>query len=87
MKRKTAFIFCVLMLLCGLSVGCTSMRGHSKDMPKATADDQYDAQTEEMRKTIDNANPEKKKGKKKNGFLYGGLSSEAREIEDHLYGN
>ncbi len=82
MKQKTVVWLCVFMLLCNLSVGCASLRNRSTK----TVDDTYVAQTEEMRKTIDNANPEKKKNKN-SAFLYGGLSSEAREIEDHLYGN
>ncbi len=86
MNRKIVFPMCVLTLSSVLTIGCTTMPGRTKNTPKTSSDDAYATQTEEMRKTIDNVNPEKKKSKN-NSFLYGGLSSEAREIEDHLYGN
>ncbi len=49
----------------------------SKDIDEARKQD------EAQRKAFDG----KKEKKAPKGFLYGGLSSEARDIEDHLYGN
>lgn len=80
--------------------GCASIRTprtpHENDLSR----DVHDAQTESMRKSMDEIRPQsensskdalktsdKTQKKKSKGFLYGGLSSEAREIEDHLYGN
>lgn len=56
---------------------CVQKSALSKDIEEARRKD------EAQRKTLEGMN-EKKAPK---GFLYGGLSSEARDIEDHLYGN
>ena len=51
--------------------------------------DSFSSQTDSMRGEIDRVKPEKASAKssKKSDLVYAGVSSEAREIEDHLYGN
>jgi len=84
MKRV---IFLVLLGLIFLT-GCTSLRQHTGcDCKKCQSSDSSKAETESMRKTIDESAAGKERKKSNGNFLYGGLSSEAKEIEDHLYGN
>ncbi len=99
MKYKTFFILIFTLSL--VLSGCASLR-HAKheDEPQTMAESEensesksgskassrsgaHESQTESMRKTIDESQPQKERPR---GFQYGGMSSEAREIEDHLYG-
>lgn len=100
MKRTTALLL-IFALTSVLSLsGCASLRRppeKPRTMAETEADtnadadsdsgstsrDAYEEQTHSMRKTIDDARPSKGKPR---GFQYGGMSSEAQEIEDHLYG-
>ncbi len=56
---------------------CAQKNSLSKDIDEARRKD------EAQKKNLDGT----KEKKAPKGFLYGGLSSEARDIEDHLYGN
>ena len=86
MKRAISLILLGSFLLAG---GCTSLRGNmgAKHGEKASSSYDTKSETASMRKTIDESAAGKERKKNNGHFLYGGLSSEAREIEDHLYGN
>ncbi len=86
MKRVISLILLGSFLLAG---GCTSLHGNMKAKPgeKAASNSEIKSETTSMRKTIDESAAGKERKKNNGHFLYGGLSSEAREIEDHLYGN
>lgn len=87
MKRTISLILLGSFLLAG---GCTSLHGNMKGAKhgeKAASSSEIKNETASMRKTIDESSAGKERKKSNGRFLYGGLSSEAREIEDHLYGN
>lgn len=86
MKRAISLI---LLASCLLTCACTSMRGNmgTKHGETAVSSSESKSETASMRKTIDESAAGKERKKNNGSFLYGGLSSEAREIEDHLYGN
>ena len=86
MKRVISLILLGSLLLAG---GCTSLRGNTgaKHGEKVVSSSESKSETDSMRKTIDESAAGKERKKNNGHFLYGGLSSEAREIEDHLYGN
>ena len=86
MKRAISFILLGSFLLAG---GCTSLRGSMGPShgEKTVSSSESKSETASMRKTIDESAAGKERKKNNGHFLYGGLSSEAREIEDHLYGN
>ena len=86
MKRAISLILIGSFLLAG---GCTSLHGNmgAKRGEKAVSSSESKDETANMRKTIDESAAGKERKKNNGHFLYGGLSSEAREIEDHLYGN
>lgn len=86
MKRVISLILLGSILLTG---GCTSLRGNTgaKHGEKTVSNSEIKNETASMRKTIDESAAGKERKKSNGSFLYGGLSSEAREIEDHLYGN
>ncbi|MCR5165448.1 MAG: hypothetical protein K6C40_15720 [Thermoguttaceae bacterium] len=87
MKRAISIILLGSFLLTG---GCTSLHGNMKGAKhgeKAASSSEIKSETASMRKTIDESSAGKERKKSNGSFLYGGLSSEAREIEDHLYGN
>ena len=86
MKRAISLILLGSFLLAG---GCTSLRGTrgASHGEKAVSSSESKNETASMRKTIDESAAGKERKRFNGHFLYGGLSSEAREIEDHLYGN
>ena len=86
MKRAISLILLGSFLLAG---GCTSLHGNmgSKHGEKAASSSASKRETDSMRKTIDESAAGRERKKTNGSFIHGGLSSEAREIEDHLYGN
>ncbi len=85
MKRMISLILLGTFLLAG---GCTSLHGNmgAKHGEKASSSCESKRETDSMRKTIDESAAGKERKRSNGSFIYGGLSSEAREIEDHLYG-
>ncbi|MBQ6109416.1 MAG: hypothetical protein IJK97_14480 [Thermoguttaceae bacterium] len=82
MKRAVFLILLVSLVL----TGCTSLR-ESTGPTQAKTSSSNKSETDNMRKIIDDSAAGKERKKNNGHFIYGGLSSEARDIEDHLYGN
>ncbi len=84
MVKRVLFLVIVALSI-ALFMGCSS-----GPFAKHEHHDSFDEQTDSMRDEINHVKSSSSSSKKssgKSGMIYGGWSSEAREIEDSLYGN
>ena len=82
MKGIITFILACALAL-PLLTGCAAISARREERA-AQREDRFTQQTDSMRESMSPTVSEKKP-RKKSTVLYGGVSSEAREIEDSLY--
>ena len=90
---KRVLFLAIVALSIALFMGCSSGPFAKHDsVVSSEHHDSFDDQTDSMRGEINHvksssSSSSSKKSSGKSGMIYGGWSSEAREIEDSLYGN